>query len=116
MKLTSVALLALCFAAYGEVTAAPPSQPMGCQISVEPKTWGMTSTVVAAPHSPELHNRPAVIQYTAKRVEIRIGTSVLQADEAAVELAQSTDRLANVQLTGNVRLRAPLTLEQLFAR
>ena len=114
MKL-SAALLALTLTIYGQRTGAPGSNA-GCAISVEPKMWGMQSQVAIVADDPEPKKSTSHTYYTARDVEIRIGTSVLRADSAIVELAETPGELADVQLKGVVRLRTNLTLDQMVRR
>lgn len=117
MKLSATALLAFALTIYGQETAAPgPPSNTGCAISIEPKMWGLQSQIVVTSDDPERKKPTSHTYYTAKDVEIRIGTSVIRADSAVVELPEKPGELADVQLKGVVRLRTRLTRDQMFSR
>lgn len=117
MKLSATALLALALTISGQETAAPgPQSNSSCAISIEPKMWGLQSQTVITSDDPERKKPTSHTYYTARDVEIRIGTSVLRADSAVVELSEKPGELADVQLKGVVRLRTMLTRDQMFSR
>ena len=117
MKFSAAGLLALALTIYGQETAAPaPQADTGCAISIEPRMWGIQSQVAITSDDPERTKPISHTYYTARDVEIRIGTSVLRAESALVELPDKPGELADVQLKGVVRLRTRLTREQMFSR